>query len=51
MPQMMPLWWEILMMFFLITMFSFCVTIYHNKEIKIKKTLNMKNYIQHIWKW
>nr|YP_009485763.1 ATP synthase F0 subunit 8 [Urostylis flavoannulata]AVZ00899.1 ATP synthase F0 subunit 8 [Urostylis flavoannulata] len=51
MPQMMPLWWETLMTFFIITMLMFSIIIYHNKSFSNKIKKYQKDNNQHNWMW
>nr|UPL65743.1 ATPase subunit 8 [Notobitus elongatus] len=53
MPQMAPLWWEILFIMF-ITMFMMTnMIIYYNKNMKPNLNIKNKNYSinQFKWKW
>nr|AFI54724.1 ATP synthase F0 subunit 8 [Acanthosoma labiduroides] len=52
MPQMSPLWWEILFLMFITAAMLMMTIIYHNKNIykyNMKESMN-KNY-QMKWKW
>nr|YP_010736663.1 ATP synthase F0 subunit 8 [Tessaromerus quadriarticulatus]WEM32421.1 ATP synthase F0 subunit 8 [Tessaromerus quadriarticulatus] len=51
MPQMMPLWWETLMMFFIMIMSMFYINLYHNKNIKNKLMNFQKMNNEKNWKW
>nr|AFI54750.1 ATP synthase F0 subunit 8 [Sastragala edessoides] len=52
MPQMSPMWWEILFLFFIIIMMIMMTSIYHNK-INYNKKMEMTKSIKHqmMWKW
>nr|YP_002418797.1 ATP synthase F0 subunit 8 [Nezara viridula]ABM63308.1 ATP synthase F0 subunit 8 [Nezara viridula] len=52
MPQMSPLWWEILFLIFIITYFMVMILLYFNfkKEFK-KNSINNKIMNQLYWKW
>nr|YP_009465594.1 ATP synthase F0 subunit 8 [Eurydema maracandica]AUZ97275.1 ATP synthase F0 subunit 8 [Eurydema maracandica] len=52
MPQMAPLWWEILFIMFMITFMMFNIMIYFNssKNINKKNSLNKKS-LQLNWMW
>nr|WGH58932.1 ATP synthase F0 subunit 8 [Chelurotropella siamensis] len=52
MPQMMPMWWEILMLMFITMMMLFMMILYHNNLIKMNKIMKCtKFYNQMNWKW
>nr|QEI26521.1 ATP synthase F0 subunit 8 [Eurydema ventralis] len=52
MPQMAPLWWEVLFIMFMITFMMFNVMIYFNssKSINNKNKINKKSF-QFNWTW
>nr|YP_010736676.1 ATP synthase F0 subunit 8 [Urochelellus acutihumeralis]WEM32434.1 ATP synthase F0 subunit 8 [Urochelellus acutihumeralis] len=51
MPQMMPMWWEMLMMTFLLSMMSFQINIYHYKTMSKSKNKFQSKNMQPTWKW
>nr|QCI09459.1 ATP synthase F0 subunit 8 [Urolabida sp. FS-2019] len=51
MPQMMPLWWEILMIMFIISMITFSIMIYHNKKITFKSFNTQYIKKSNLWMW
>nr|YP_010994986.1 ATP synthase F0 subunit 8 [Homoeocerus dilatatus]WOZ13994.1 ATP synthase F0 subunit 8 [Homoeocerus dilatatus] len=50
MPQMSPLWWEILFIFFIMTFMFMIMIIFFNKNIQ-PKSLNQKEIETHQFKW
>nr|YP_011009648.1 ATP synthase F0 subunit 8 [Hygia lativentris]WPV77640.1 ATP synthase F0 subunit 8 [Hygia lativentris] len=52
MPQMSPLWWEILYIMFLLMFMIIIMIIYYNKEFNPQNNLNKKMKLcQFKWKW
>nr|YP_009564644.1 ATP synthase F0 subunit 8 [Hoplasoma unicolor]QAY81941.1 ATP synthase F0 subunit 8 [Hoplasoma unicolor] len=51
MPQMMPLNWIELMIFFIILLFFFNNLNYFNILYKMKLNFSKKNYLTYNWKW
>nr|WGH58954.1 ATP synthase F0 subunit 8 [Urochela rubra] len=51
MPQMSPMWWEILMITFMLIMFMFMLTIYHNNMTKNKPMMYSTKISQLKWSW
>nr|YP_004021608.1 ATP synthase F0 subunit 8 [Entoria okinawaensis]BAJ24429.1 ATP synthase F0 subunit 8 [Entoria okinawaensis] len=52
MPQMAPMSWMILYMFFIIILMTFFIKIYFNKEIMMKLNSTSKTiYTKNNWKW
>nr|YP_010310377.1 ATP synthase F0 subunit 8 [Camptopus lateralis]UMY75912.1 ATP synthase F0 subunit 8 [Camptopus lateralis] len=52
MPQMSPLWWEILFILFILSFIMMNTIIYYNKNIKLIKTDNNKLVNKELkWKW
>nr|YP_010486365.1 ATP synthase subunit 8 [Pseudoechthistatus chiangshunani]UVW93770.1 ATP synthase subunit 8 [Pseudoechthistatus chiangshunani] len=51
MPQMAPLSWLILFMFFLIIYLLFNISNFYNFKYNSKSTLKNKNILNYNWKW
>nr|AWN56302.1 ATP synthase F0 subunit 8 [Neomegalotomus parvus] len=51
MPQMAPLWWELLFIMFIIMFMLMNMIIYYNKNITINNKKNCINYKNYNWKW
>nr|QZI85941.1 ATP synthase F0 subunit 8 [Eocanthecona furcellata] len=52
MPQMAPLWWEILFIVFIMTFLTFSIMIYFNKKNStMSKTLSSKSIKNLNWMW
>nr|YP_010222644.1 ATP synthase F0 subunit 8 [Sastragala esakii]UCC46107.1 ATP synthase F0 subunit 8 [Sastragala esakii] len=52
MPQMSPMWWEILFIEFMLLLMIMLIMIYHNKKMMNNKSHSLNNvYKQMIWKW
>lgn len=51
MPQIIPIWWEILIIAFILTRIFFIIIIYHNKSLKIKIRRFKKPNNNKIWLW
>nr|UPL65730.1 ATPase subunit 8 [Hygia sp.] len=52
MPQMSPLWWEILYILFLLSFMITITIIYYNKNLSPQYNLNKKvKLYQFYWKW
>nr|APX40567.1 ATP synthase F0 subunit 8 [Galeruca interrupta] len=51
MPQMMPLYWLTLMLFFILIFFMFNNINYFNFFYKIKTTKNQLTKLNYNWKW
>nr|YP_011009674.1 ATP synthase F0 subunit 8 [Hygia opaca]WPV77666.1 ATP synthase F0 subunit 8 [Hygia opaca] len=52
MPQMSPMWWEVLYIMFLLSYIFITMIIYYNKKTSPQNNLNKKMSIyQFKWKW
>nr|AVJ52282.1 ATP synthase F0 subunit 8 [Lamprocoris roylii] len=52
MPQMAPLYWEILFIMFIISMIMMMIIIFHSKFNQITVNTNMKPLVNQVnWKW
>uniref|UniRef100_A0AAU7YS00 ATP synthase F0 subunit 8 n=1 Tax=Rhopalus tibetanus TaxID=3151528 RepID=A0AAU7YS00_9HEMI len=51
MPQMSPLWWEMLYIIFIIMFMIMIIIIYYNKSHKLNYKTNDKKINQQYWKW
>nr|YP_010736650.1 ATP synthase F0 subunit 8 [Cobbenicoris guangxiensis]WEM32408.1 ATP synthase F0 subunit 8 [Cobbenicoris guangxiensis] len=51
MPQMMPMWWEMLLLMFITIMLSLCIMIYHNKKYNNDSKIYKVIYKQMHWTW
>nr|YP_011009661.1 ATP synthase F0 subunit 8 [Hygia bidentata]WPV77653.1 ATP synthase F0 subunit 8 [Hygia bidentata] len=51
MPQMSPLWWEILYIMFLMSFMIINLIMYYNKNFNPKNNLKKKDKHQFKWKW
>nr|QWX95506.1 ATP synthase subunit 8 [Holhymenia tibialis] len=52
MPQMAPLWWELLFIMFIIMFMIMNAIIYHNKSLMPKSSKSLdKEIVQFKWKW
>nr|YP_009654839.1 ATP synthase F0 subunit 8 [Placosternum urus]QCI09407.1 ATP synthase F0 subunit 8 [Placosternum urus] len=52
MPQMSPLWWEMLFLVFIMSLMMFNIIIYFmQNKMNLNKNLFKNDNIQFIWKW
>nr|AJF94299.1 ATP synthase F0 subunit 8 [Corizus sp. 'albomarginatus'] len=51
MPQMSPLWWELLYIMFILLFMIMMIIIYYNKNYKYKNNIISKKINQLNWKW
>uniref|UniRef100_A0AAU7YRY0 ATP synthase F0 subunit 8 n=1 Tax=Rhopalus latus TaxID=238591 RepID=A0AAU7YRY0_9HEMI len=51
MPQMSPLWWEVLYIIFIMMFMVMIITMYFNKNFKLKSSIYNKKTNQSNWKW
>uniref|UniRef100_A0AAU7YRW0 ATP synthase F0 subunit 8 n=1 Tax=Rhopalus nigricornis TaxID=3151526 RepID=A0AAU7YRW0_9HEMI len=51
MPQMSPLWWEMLYIIFIMMFMIMIIIMYYNKNFKLKSIIYNKKINQLNWKW
>uniref|UniRef100_A0AAU7YS11 ATP synthase F0 subunit 8 n=1 Tax=Rhopalus nigricornis TaxID=3151526 RepID=A0AAU7YS11_9HEMI len=51
MPQMSPLWWEMLYIMFIMMFMIMIIIMYYNKNFKLKSIIYNKKINQLNWKW
>uniref|UniRef100_A0AAU7YT69 ATP synthase F0 subunit 8 n=1 Tax=Rhopalus latus TaxID=238591 RepID=A0AAU7YT69_9HEMI len=51
MPQMSPLWWEVLYIIFIMMFMVMIIIMYYNKNFKLSSSIYNKKINQSNWKW
>uniref|UniRef100_A0AAU7YS58 ATP synthase F0 subunit 8 n=1 Tax=Rhopalus qinlinganus TaxID=3151527 RepID=A0AAU7YS58_9HEMI len=51
MPQMSPLWWEMLYIIFIMMFMIMIIIMYYNKTTELKNNIHNKKINQLNWKW